>query len=201
MKAALDDSGNPVALVFARLGNLDLRERCRSLPLRPPLAPAEGVDPQSVASHLRPAAFDPQRDASSTRSATPHVPVGFWRTVGHSQNPFVRESFIDEIAAASGKDPLEYRRARCCRNRPGTSRYSRRPRRRRAGARRFPPACSAASPRPRATAATPAAVARAVGRQERRGEYPAAGARHRSRATRSTPTTSRRRCRAARCSC
>src|SRR5438270_577991 len=40
----------------------------------------------------------------------PHVPVGFWRTVGHSQNPFMRESFVDELARAAGKDPYEYRR-------------------------------------------------------------------------------------------
>jgi isoquinoline 1-oxidoreductase subunit beta len=40
----------------------------------------------------------------------PHVPVGFWRTVGHSQNPFMRESFVDELAHAAGKDPYEYRR-------------------------------------------------------------------------------------------
>jgi isoquinoline 1-oxidoreductase beta subunit len=39
-----------------------------------------------------------------------HVPVGFWRTVAHSQNPFVRECFIDEMAYAAGKDPYEYRR-------------------------------------------------------------------------------------------
>jgi isoquinoline 1-oxidoreductase beta subunit len=39
------------------------------------------------------------------------VPVGYWRSVGHSQNSFVTESFIDELAAAAGKDPVEYRRA------------------------------------------------------------------------------------------
>ena len=39
-----------------------------------------------------------------------HVPVGFMRTVFHSQNPFMRESFIDELAAAAGKDPVEFRR-------------------------------------------------------------------------------------------
>ncbi len=38
------------------------------------------------------------------------VPVGTWRSVGHSQNTFFRESFIDEIAAATRRDPLEVRR-------------------------------------------------------------------------------------------
>src|SRR3989454_2947412 len=38
------------------------------------------------------------------------VPVGFWRSVGHSQNAFFSECFLDEIAAASGKDPYELRR-------------------------------------------------------------------------------------------
>ena len=37
------------------------------------------------------------------------IPVGFWRAVGYSINPFFLESFIDEIAAASGQDPLELR--------------------------------------------------------------------------------------------
>ena len=38
------------------------------------------------------------------------IPVSFWRSVGYSQNTFFTESFIDEMAAASGKDPLEFRR-------------------------------------------------------------------------------------------
>ncbi|MGA8620219.1 MAG: xanthine dehydrogenase family protein molybdopterin-binding subunit [Candidatus Sulfotelmatobacter sp.] len=37
------------------------------------------------------------------------IPVGFWRSVGHSQNGFFSECFVDELAAASGKDPYEYR--------------------------------------------------------------------------------------------
>jgi isoquinoline 1-oxidoreductase subunit beta len=39
------------------------------------------------------------------------VPVGFWRSVGSSQNAFVVESFIDELAHSAGTDPYEYRRA------------------------------------------------------------------------------------------
>jgi isoquinoline 1-oxidoreductase beta subunit len=37
------------------------------------------------------------------------VPVGWWRSVGHSYNCFAVESAIDELAQASGKDPLAYR--------------------------------------------------------------------------------------------
>ena len=39
------------------------------------------------------------------------IPLGFWRSVGSSQNAFITESFIDELAHAAGKDPFEYRRA------------------------------------------------------------------------------------------
>jgi len=39
------------------------------------------------------------------------VPVGFWRGVNHNQNAVYVECFIDELAAAAGKDPLEFRRA------------------------------------------------------------------------------------------
>jgi isoquinoline 1-oxidoreductase subunit beta len=38
------------------------------------------------------------------------VPVGFWRSVGHSHNAFFSESFIDEIAAELKQDPVELRR-------------------------------------------------------------------------------------------
>ena len=38
------------------------------------------------------------------------VPAGWWRSVYASQNGFVLESFIDELAHAAGKDPYEFRR-------------------------------------------------------------------------------------------
>ncbi len=66
------------------------------------------------------------RDSSSTEGAAdlpyaidhvrvesivddPGVPIGFWRSVGHSQNAFVVESFVDEVAHAIGADPLTFR--------------------------------------------------------------------------------------------
>ena len=41
----------------------------------------------------------------------PGPQVWFWRSVGHSQNVFFIESFIDELAAAAKADPYEFRRA------------------------------------------------------------------------------------------
>jgi isoquinoline 1-oxidoreductase beta subunit len=38
------------------------------------------------------------------------IPVTYWRSVGYSQNTFFTESFVDELAAAGGKDPFEFRR-------------------------------------------------------------------------------------------
>jgi isoquinoline 1-oxidoreductase beta subunit len=40
-----------------------------------------------------------------------HVPVGPWRGVNTNQNGLYLECFIDEVARAAGKDPLEFRRA------------------------------------------------------------------------------------------
>ncbi|MDE2147275.1 MAG: xanthine dehydrogenase family protein molybdopterin-binding subunit [Burkholderiales bacterium] len=37
------------------------------------------------------------------------VPVGFWRSVGHSYQAFFVESFVDELAHALGQDPLALR--------------------------------------------------------------------------------------------
>ena len=38
------------------------------------------------------------------------IPTNYWRSVGHSQNTFFTEGFIDELALAAGKDPVEFRR-------------------------------------------------------------------------------------------
>jgi isoquinoline 1-oxidoreductase beta subunit len=40
----------------------------------------------------------------------PHVPPGFWRGVNFNQNTIYLECFIDEIASATGQDPLALRR-------------------------------------------------------------------------------------------
>lgn len=40
------------------------------------------------------------------------VQVGFWRSVGSSQNAFFTESFMDECAHAAGKDPYVFRQTK-----------------------------------------------------------------------------------------
>jgi isoquinoline 1-oxidoreductase beta subunit len=37
------------------------------------------------------------------------IPIGFWRSVGNTQNAFTVESFMDELAHAAKKDPLDFR--------------------------------------------------------------------------------------------
>lgn len=52
----------------------------------------------------------PNLQVEYVRLDTP-VPVGFWRSVGSSHNAFTVESFVDELAHAANKDPLEFRLA------------------------------------------------------------------------------------------
>jgi isoquinoline 1-oxidoreductase beta subunit len=40
----------------------------------------------------------------------PGIPLGWWRSVASSQNAYVTECFLDEVAAAAGRDPYELRR-------------------------------------------------------------------------------------------
>ncbi len=52
-------------------------------------------------------------EIANLRVSTPLVdtplPVGFWRSVGNSTNAFFMECFLDEVAKAAGRDPLEMR--------------------------------------------------------------------------------------------
>jgi isoquinoline 1-oxidoreductase beta subunit len=58
------------------------------------------------ASHI-PYAIDNQ--SIRVVDGTTHVPIAAWRSVDHSQQTFFTESFIDEIAHRSGKNPYQFR--------------------------------------------------------------------------------------------
>ncbi len=84
-----------------------------------------GIFPQNIQNGRDPAVFQglnpPGPEASIGYTVpnllidhamrNPHVPPGFWRGVNLNQNTIYLECFIDELAHAAGKDPLDYRRA------------------------------------------------------------------------------------------
>jgi isoquinoline 1-oxidoreductase subunit beta len=68
-----------------------------------------GLDPQTMQGLVNTAYKLPNFRLTSMLKNT-HVPLGPWRAPGHSQNVFFIESFIDEMAHATGKDPVALRR-------------------------------------------------------------------------------------------
>jgi isoquinoline 1-oxidoreductase beta subunit len=109
LKAALDKDGN--------VTGLHMRISGQSI--------VAGIFPQNIQNGRDPAVFQglnpPGPEASIGYSfpnllidhamRNPHVPPGFWRGVNLNQNAVYLESFIDEIAHETGKDPLELRRS------------------------------------------------------------------------------------------
>jgi isoquinoline 1-oxidoreductase beta subunit len=72
-------------------------------------APKDKLDENSVDAVMNLPYDIPNLSVAAVNAAFA-VPLGFWRSVGASQNGFMVESFIDELAWAAGTDPVEYRR-------------------------------------------------------------------------------------------
>lgn len=70
----------------------------------------DGVDPTSVQGITDMVYNLPNRRVEYVLVDLP-VPVGFWRSVGYSITTFTVETFVDELAAAAGKDPVAFRLA------------------------------------------------------------------------------------------
>jgi isoquinoline 1-oxidoreductase beta subunit len=101
--AGLDASGMPVAWRIRVTGPSILANLF-------PQRLTNGVDASFANGFTEEMAYEvPNYEVSYAMRAT-HVPVGFWRSVNHSQNGFFRESFIDEMAHAAEQDPYQYRR-------------------------------------------------------------------------------------------
>jgi isoquinoline 1-oxidoreductase beta subunit len=75
-----------------------------------PRLPLAGPDRTNVEGAAWLAYSVPHRRVEHARHALA-LPVGFWRSVGHSQHAFFTECFMDEMAAAAGSDPLAFRLA------------------------------------------------------------------------------------------
>jgi isoquinoline 1-oxidoreductase beta subunit len=107
---ALDAGGNPTALTA--------RVVCPSF-----AGLQNGVDRTSVEGIVD-IAYDIPNFYVDYHPPDAGIPTSYWRSVGFSQNCFFTESFIDEMAVAAGKDPVEFRRKLLSGN-PKNARYLR----------------------------------------------------------------------------
>jgi len=101
-RAALDGNGKPSAWSTRVVGPGILIQKGR--------AQAGTIDPAAVEA-VRNMPYDIPNLRIEWNNKDLGIPLGFWRSVGPSQNGFIIESFIDELAHAAGTDPFEYRRA------------------------------------------------------------------------------------------
>ena len=99
--AGLDASGRLVAWTH----------RIAGTPLRLKFGPlAKGIDDSLVDGAIDLPYAIPNVLVDQLTLTLPNLPLGPWRSVGVSHNGFVTECFLDEIAAATGRDPFELRR-------------------------------------------------------------------------------------------
>jgi isoquinoline 1-oxidoreductase subunit beta len=68
----------------------------------------DGVDPTSVEGGTT-EQYEVENAHVTWAAAKVGVPILWWRSVGHTHTAFVKEVVIDELAAAAGKDPVQYR--------------------------------------------------------------------------------------------
>jgi isoquinoline 1-oxidoreductase beta subunit len=100
MKAALDDSGNITGWT-QRLASAGKYYRRPNVAQEDQYKPELYIDdfPAQIIGNLRTEWFEVQSG----------MPRGSWRAPAHTANAFVVQSFLDEIAHASGQDPLQLR--------------------------------------------------------------------------------------------
>ena len=75
-----------------------------------PPAFQKGIDIDSIDSAVDMPYDIPNMRVEYVRDEPPGVPTGFWRGVGPNNNVFAIESFMDELAKKSNKDPVAFRR-------------------------------------------------------------------------------------------
>jgi isoquinoline 1-oxidoreductase beta subunit len=106
MRAVLGKDGNPTAFEFKNATqSAALSFSRRSIPFEM----GGAKDPASFEGAAE-IPYEIPNVRVATRNIETTVPLGFWRSVGHSNTGFFIESFIDELAAAAKADPMDYRR-------------------------------------------------------------------------------------------
>lgn len=65
------------------------------------------VDPSSIEGLFED--YECQNKQVQHVTVDPGVPLGFWRSVGHSYSGFFKESMMDEVAISQKQDPVAYR--------------------------------------------------------------------------------------------
>ncbi len=109
LQAALGEDGRPTAWVTRSLSDaITPQFLARNFPL---MGAGGGLLPdRTQAEGLWDQAYEiANRHCTHVTFDTP-VPIGNWRSVGHSHMAFFGECFLDELAAAARADPLQYRR-------------------------------------------------------------------------------------------
>lgn len=101
LAAGLDAAGKPVAWKYSHAGPSVTKRMF-------PAFVKDGIDPFML--EAAPTPYDIPNQLGSVVIHDTNVPTGFWRSVSHGQNAFANECFVDEMAAAAGKDPVEFRR-------------------------------------------------------------------------------------------
>lgn len=104
MTAGLDPAGRLIAWHHRIVGS-SVMARFAPAALGP-----DGLDPDAVECSAQPIYAVPNWLVDYVRQEPPGVITSFWRGVGPTHNVYVMESFMDECAAAAGRDPVEFRR-------------------------------------------------------------------------------------------
>jgi isoquinoline 1-oxidoreductase beta subunit len=109
LRAALDKNGKVSSLRIKSAGDaISPRWLARAMPALSGPVDTSGKTTSEGLFELPYAFADQKMEHVATRVG---VPVGFWRSGGHSQNAFFSESFVDELASESGQDPVGFRLA------------------------------------------------------------------------------------------
>lgn len=104
ISAGLDGEGKPVAWKHTIVGQSITKGTTFEK-----VMVKEGIDHTSVEGAAD-MPYDVPNLLVDLHSPALEVPVLWWRSVGHSHTAFVVESFLDELAHAAKKDPLEFRK-------------------------------------------------------------------------------------------